>query len=53
MINIEIQQIANGYLIKLFSSTGNSELDKTVYVGEWKSVYAYIDEWLKQEGAKA
>ena len=53
-INIEIQEIENGWVVKLFSDHGPSRFDKTVYCKDFSEVLEEVQAWkqlLEEDGA--
>lgn len=49
VIQIEIEEIANGFVVTLFDSDGPSDLDKTVHVASFEEVMKLLDDWYKKQ----
>jgi len=47
--HIEIEQIENGFILKLFDEDGKVELDKNVFVLTWNQAIETLEKWHKQE----
>ena len=46
MIHVEIEEIENGFILKLFSEEGPQELDKTVFVSDsFEKTLKTLTEW--------
>jgi len=47
--HIDIDEIDNGFTVKLFDEDGKAELDKTVFVPTWKEIMPLLETWHKQQ----
>ena len=47
--HIDIEQIENGFILKLFDEDGKAELDKKLFVPTWKEAIETLEKWHKQE----
>lgn len=51
-VHVEIEEIANGFTVKLFDSEGPEELDKTIFAESFKEAIDKILEWYKEENSQ-
>ena len=49
MIHVDIAEIENGFVVKLFDSVGPSKLDKTIFIKSFEEVLSELEAWFKKE----